>query len=205
MTKHAIPAVILVGGKGARMGGVDKPLLTLAGRTLLDQIIARLHPQVSDIALATPQDPSAYSEFGLTLLPDAVSDQGPLTGLSSGISWAKAHHPMATHLALIAGDTPFLPVDLIARLANEIRHDATCIFAKSKQQYHYSTGLWPLSSQATLKTLPEQVEDRSLKGFAHRIGFHSVEWTDDDDPFFNINTPDDLAQAEARIKRFQHD
>ena len=96
MTKHAIPAVILVGGKGARMGGVDKPLLTLAGRTLLDQIISRLNPQVSDIALATPQDPSAYSEFGLTLLPDAVSDQGPLTGLSSGISWAKAHHPMAT-------------------------------------------------------------------------------------------------------------
>lgn len=201
MTKHSIPAVILVGGKGTRMGGVEKPLLKLAGRSLLDRIIERLRPQVSAIALATPQDASAYSEFGFTLLPDDATGLGPLTGLSSALRWAKQHHPSASHVALLAGDTPFLPHDLIERLADKVQSKALCVFAQSKDQIHYSTGLWPLLSHVTLQTYREQSEDRSLRGLARQIGFHSVEWSEDEDPFFNINTPEELTRAETRYVR----
>ncbi|NBR11625.1 MAG: molybdenum cofactor guanylyltransferase [Alphaproteobacteria bacterium] len=201
MTKHMIPAVILVGGKGTRMGGVEKPLLKLADRTLLDHVIERLRPQVSAIALATPQDASAYSEFRFRLLPDDTLGQGPLTGLSSAMRWAKEHHSSASHVALLAGDTPFLPHDLIERLADKIQSKAVCVFAQSKDQIHYSTGFWPLSSHATLQTYRERSEDRSLRGLARQIGFHSVEWSEDEDPFFNINTPEELERAETRIVR----
>ena len=199
MTKHSIPAVILVGGKGTRMGGVEKPLLKLAGRSLLDHIIERLRPQVSALALSTPQDARAYSEFGLTLLPDAISGEGPLTGLSSALSWAKERHPSASHVALFAGDTPFLPDDVIERFADGLQSKSACVFARSKEQIHYSTGLWPLSFHATLQTYRERSEDRSLRGLAHKIGYQFVEWSEDEDPFFNINTREDLAHAEARM------
>jgi molybdopterin-guanine dinucleotide biosynthesis protein A len=199
MTKHSIPAVILVGGKGTRMGGVEKPLLKLAGRSLLDHIIERIRPQVSALALSTPQDARAYSEFGLTLLPDDASGLGPLTGLSSALSWAKEHHPSASHLALLAGDTPFLPHDVIDRLVDGLQSESACVFAKSKEQIHYSTGLWPLSFHVTHQTYRERSEDRSLRGLAHQIGYQVVEWSEDEDPFFNINTREDLAHAEARM------
>lgn len=202
MTKHSIPAVILVGGKGTRMGGVEKPLLKLAGRSLLDHIIERLRPQVSAIALATPQDGLAYSEFGLTRLPDDASGLGPLTGLSSALRWAKEQHPTASHVALVPGDTPFLPHNLIERLADKVQSKSLCVFAQSKEQIHYSIGLWPLSSHAALQTYTAQSEDRSLRGLARQIGFHSVEWSEDDDPFFNINTPEELTHAETRYARF---
>lgn len=201
MAKYAIPAVVLVGGKGSRMGGIDKPLLTLAGRPLLDHILERLRPQVSAIALATPRDPSLYSGYGLPLLPDPVSDQGPVIGLASALAWASTHHPSATHVALLAGDTPFLPADLIERLAREIRDEASCIFAKSNEQIHYSTGLWPILSQQKRELDFYQSRDRSLKGLALKIGVHVVDWPDKDDSFFNINTPEDLARAEERVNR----
>ncbi len=201
MTGRTIPAVILVGGQGTRMGGVDKPLIALSGQTLLAYVVAALRPQVSQIALATQSNPEPFQSFGLPLLPDSVTGQGPLTGLGSALDWARREHPTASHVAIVAGDTPFLPANLIARLLTANPLIDQCSFAKSKSQIHYSTGVWPILPHVKLEDYLEQDNDRSLRGLAKKIGFNTVEWTDNDDPFFNINTPDDLAKAERRLKR----
>ena len=199
MSGEVIPAVILVGGVGRRMGGVDKPLMLLAGRPLLSYVIEALAPQTPYIALATRADPEPYRHFGLPLLPDSIADQGPLTGLRSALEWAKATVPDASHVALLAGDTPFIPSDLFSRLRVARSPSPSCIFAASKGQIHYSTGIWPLSAHALLETVESENSDRSLRGLAHHIGLETAEWIDDADPFFNINTPDDLAVAENRL------
>jgi molybdopterin-guanine dinucleotide biosynthesis protein A len=199
MSGEVIPAVILVGGVGRRMGGVDKPLMLLAGRPLLSYVIEALAPQTPYIALATRADPEPYRHFGLPLLPDSIADQGPLTGLRSALEWAKATVPDASHVALLAGDTPFIPSDLFSRLRVARSPSPSCIFAASKGQIHYSTGIWPLSAHALLETVESENSDRSLRGLAHHIGLETAEWIDDADPFFNINTPDDLAVAEHRL------
>jgi len=199
MSGEVIPAVILVGGVGRRMGGVDKPLMLLAGRPLLSYVIEALAPQTPYIALATRADPEPYRSFDLPLLPDRIADQGPLTGLRSALEWAKATVPDASHVALLAGDTPFIPSDLFSRLRVARSPSPSCIFAASKGQIHYSTGIWPLSAHALLETVESENSDRSLRGLAHHIGLETAEWIDDADPFFNINTPDDLAVAEHRL------
>jgi molybdopterin-guanine dinucleotide biosynthesis protein A len=200
MSGDVIPAVILVGGAGRRMGGVDKPLMPLAGRPLLRYVIDILAPQSKFIALATRADPEPYRHFGLPLLPDTVADRGPLTGLQSALEWAKATVPEASHVALLAGDTPFIPPDLFIRLGMARSPSPSCIFPASKGQIQYSSGLWPVSSHALLEAIDGAKSDHSLRGLAHHIGFKTVEWTDERDPFFNINAPDDLAEAEKRIK-----
>ncbi|MEI6573119.1 MAG: molybdenum cofactor guanylyltransferase [Alphaproteobacteria bacterium] len=203
MSGDVIPAVILVGGAGRRMGGVDKPMMPLAGRPLLSYVIDILAPQTPHIALATRADLEPYRSFGFPLLPDPVADQGPLTGLRSALEWAKATVPDASHVALLAGDTPFIPSDLFSRLSVARSPSPSCIFAASKGQIHYSTGLWPLSPHVLLEADESDNNDRSLRGLAHHIGFETVEWTDQHDPFFNINAPDDLAEAVLRVKRIK--
>lgn len=203
MSGDVIPAVILVGGAGRRMGGVDKPLIPLAGRPLLRYVIDILAPQTKHIALATRADPEPYRHFGLPLLPDTVADQGPLTGLKSALPWAKAVAPSASHVALLTGDTPFIPPDLFTRLVTVRSPSPSCIFPVSKGQIHYSSGLWPVSSHALLEAINGAKSDHSLRGLAHHIGFETVEWTDENDPFFNINSPDDLAEAALRVKRIK--
>ena len=203
MSGDVIPAVILVGGAGRRMGGADKPLMPLAGRPLLAHVIDILAPQTKHIALATRADPERYRHFGLPLLPDAVADQGPITGLRSALEWAKAVAPGASHVALLAGDTPFIPSDLFTRLGTARSPSPSCIFPISKGQIHYSSGLWPLSSHLLLEAIDGAKSDCSLRGLAHEIGFAMIEWADEVDPFFNINSPDDLAKAELRLKRIK--
>ncbi|NBU15111.1 MAG: molybdenum cofactor guanylyltransferase [Alphaproteobacteria bacterium] len=203
MSGDVIPAVILVGGAGRRMGGVDKPMMPLAGRPLLSYVIDILAPQTPHIALATRADPEPYRSFGLPLLPDPVADQGPLTGLRSALEWAKTTVPNASHVALLAGDTPFIPSDLFTRLGAMRSPSPSCVFAVSNGQTHYSIGLWPLTAHALLEAFEGTNSDRSLRGFAHDIGFKTVEWTDEHDPFFNINAPDDLAEAALRVKRIK--
>lgn len=199
MSGEVIPAVILVGGVGRRMGGVDKPLMLLAGRPLLSYVIEALAPQTPYIALATRADPEPYRSFDLPLLPDRIADQGPLTGLRSALEWAKTTGPDRSHVALLAGDTPFIPSDLFTRLGAARSQQNACIFAVSKGQIHFSIGLWPLLTHAMLEAHDGPKDDRSLRGLAHHIGYETAEWIDEADPFFNINTPDDLAVAENRL------
>lgn len=185
-------AVILAGGQARRMGGGDKPLLPLAGRPLLAHVIARLGPQVTALALNANGDPARFAAFGLPVLPDPVPGQpGPLAGVLAAMDWAAARGE--ARVLTVAGDTPFLPADLVARLSTQ-----PFAMAESLGRAHPVVALWPIALRAPLRAALAAGEHR-VGRFAAGHGAVQVPFPAPPDPFVNINTPDDLARAEALL------
>lgn len=190
-----IAAVILAGGQARRMGGVDKPLLRLAGRPILAHILDRLAGQAAPIAISANGDPARFAAFGLPVLPDGgPMGQGPLAGLLAGLNWAAGQG--ADVLLTVPGDTPFIPADLVATLAPAPSR------AASLGRAHHLLALWPIAARAPLHDLLSHPGPRSVGAFGDRIGMRPVDFPAMDgptgpyDPFLNINTPDDLAKAQ---------
>ncbi|RWR51356.1 molybdenum cofactor guanylyltransferase [Sinirhodobacter ferrireducens] len=188
-----IAGLILAGGQGRRMGGVAKALLPLSGRPLAAHVIARLAPQVGALALSANGDPVRFAGFGLPVLADLPGEvgEGPLAGLRAGLRWAAAEGAGA--LVTAATDTPFLPGDLVARLAAP----GGAAFATWRGRAHYTAALWPLSEAARIGALFAAGERRLrvALGTATEVAFDDLP----EDPFANLNTPEDLAAAAVRI------
>ena len=191
-----IVAVLLAGGRAARMGGGDKPLMLLGGRPLLAHGIARLAPQVAALAINANGDPDRFAGFGLPVLPDPVDGcQGPLAGLLAGLIWARSAHPDAAHLLTAAGDTPFLPHDLAARLQAALSPACPVAMASSGGRPHPTMTLWPVSLEPAVRRALAAGE-RRVRALALAAGCASVEWLPEPlDPFLNVNTPNELAEA----------
>jgi molybdenum cofactor guanylyltransferase len=190
--------VILAGGLATRMGGGDKALLTLGGRPMLARVIARLRPQVSAIMLNANGDPARFADFGLPVIADPVPEYpGPLAGVLAGLEWAAKQG--AARIVTAAADTPFLPEDLVARLGAAVADDDTIALAATATGLHPTFGLWPVSLRRALaRDLAGGV--RRVGAWAESMGARRVQFDDTPfDPFFNINTPDDLARAEQLL------
>lgn len=187
-----IAAVILAGGQARRMGGGDKPLLTLAGRTLLDHVLERIRPQVAAIALSANGDSSRFAAWGLPVLADTLPGQpGPLAGVLAGLRWASQTVPAARWLLSVPGDTPLLPGDLVARLQAALSPDAPVAMAASGGRLHPVVALWPLTLADALEASLRDGEGGVFR-FAARFGVAQADFAASPDPFFNINTPEDL-------------
>ena len=202
-----IAGIVLAGGLSRRMGGGDKSLKLLAGRPLLAHIVERVRPQVVDLALNANGDAARFAQFGLPVVADSVPDfAGPLAGVLAGLDWAAAHVPGATHVASFAGDAPFLPRDLVARLAAALadgRHALAC--AASGGRAHPVFGLWPVALREALRRAVAEEGIRKVDAWTSRYDLAAVEFaTVPLDPFFNANEPHDLADAE-RMVRSQRD
>lgn len=191
-----IPGVILAGGRATRMGGGDKGLLTLKGASVLDHVIARLRPQAAPLAINANGDPARFAHLGLPVLPDGQADHpGPLAGVLAGLDWAAELGAEA--IVTVAADTPFFPEDLSARLqdAGTPLVLAATRDADGRLWRQPTFGLWPVALRDDLRA--------ALRDGVRKI----VAWTDrhdgtlaefpDEAAFFNINTPEDLARAEA--------
>lgn len=190
--------VILAGGLATRMGGGDKCLLEVGGQTLLQHCIDRLAPQVDGLAINANGDPARFDHFGLPVLADSIDGfAGPLAGVLAGLDWAAGQG--ARHILTVAGDTPFFPDDLSARLhaeASPIAMAATQVAGRGLSR-HPTFGLWPVDLRDDLRAaLGEGVRKVVIWADKHGCGWAEFP-TDPFDPFFNVNTPDDLAQAEA--------
>jgi len=186
-----VAGVILAGGLATRMGGGDKPLLRLHGRPLLAQVIDRLAPQVTALALNANGDPARFAGFGLPVLADPVPGHpGPLAGVLAGMDWA-AGEGFARVLS-VAGDTPFLPADLVARLAA-----VPFGVAASLGRQHPVVALWPVTLRGALREALARGQHK-VGRFAADHGAEAVDFPAPPDPFLNINTPEDLARAEGR-------
>lgn len=175
------------------MGGADKALLSLAGRPLIVHVAARLAPQVDCLAISANGDATRFADLASAVLPDAAGHrgEGPLAGILAGLDWAEAQG--ADLLVTASCDTPFLPDDLVARLVAV----GAPAMAVSQGRQHPTAALWPVSHRAALATLFASGERRmrvALAG-AVEVAFDALP-----DPFANINTPDDLAEAEARMR-----
>jgi molybdenum cofactor guanylyltransferase len=197
--------VILAGGLARRMGGGDKGLLRLGGQTLLSRVIDRLEPQVAGLAINANGDAARFKSHGLPVVPDSIDGfVGPLAGVLAGLDWATEQG--ADSIVTAAADTPFFPCDLVPQLllAGEDMELPLVLAAtpdaKRGQVRHPTFGLWPVALRDNLRA--------ALSGGLRKV----VLWSDKHggrealfpvtgfDPFFNVNTPEDLATAETILK-----
>jgi molybdopterin-guanine dinucleotide biosynthesis protein A len=199
----ATPGVLLAGGLARRMGGGDKPMRTIAGRTILARVIARLSPQCDGLILNANGDPARFAAFGLPIIPDTVENfPGPLAGILAALDWTAANRPDVGYVLSAAADCPFLPRDLVARLHRaRIAQSAQLAVAASDGQSHPVIGLWSVSLREELRHALVVENIRKIDRWTARYQLATVTWrTTPLDPFFNANTMDDIAEAERLAK-----
>ncbi|WP_179957601.1 molybdenum cofactor guanylyltransferase MobA [Exilibacterium tricleocarpae] len=195
-----VTGLVLAGGRSRRMAGADKTFIRLNGTPLIEHVIDRAAPQVTRLLLSINGDAAPYRRYGLPLLADALPGfGGPLAGILSALRWLRQHQPDSNWLASFAVDTPFIPADTVARLQAATERDHTLIACpRSGGRQHPVCGLWSPA------LLPE-LEDFLLVQKQHKVGRFlqqcAVSRVDFEaagiDPFFNINTPQDLETATA--------
>ena len=190
---------VLAGGQSRRMGGGDKSLLDIGGKSMLDVILARLSTQVPDIVLNANGDPERFAQFGLPVMPDPVGEfAGPLAGILAGLTYADKNLPDASLVISVAGVTPFFPTNLVARLCAAVPADAPVIaLASSSSKLHPVFGLWPVRLKDDLHKWLDTGQSGKVLAFVDRHDSVEVAFELDRatglDPFFNANKPDDLA------------
>jgi molybdopterin-guanine dinucleotide biosynthesis protein A len=195
----ATQGVLLAGGLARRMGGGDKPMRTIGGRTILERVVARLKPQCSGLILNANGDPARFAAFRLQVIPDDVPGfPGPLAGILAALDWTATNRPDMEWVLSAAGDCPFLPRDLVARLheARE-RENALLAVAASGEQTHPVIGLWRVALRDELRHALVVEDMRKIDRWTARYPLATVTWpTEPLDPFFNANTIEDIAEAE---------
>jgi len=194
--------LLLAGGLSRRMGGGDKALRLLGGKTLLDHVIDRMRPQVAALVLNANGDPSRFARFGLPVIPDSIAGfAGPLAGVLAGLDWAAANRPDCAEIVSVATDAPFLPADLVTRLvAGRIAAGAELACAASGGQPHPVIGLWPVGLREALREAVVAEGIRKVDEWTARYRLATVAFPDETpgvDPFFNANRPEDLDRAAA--------
>jgi len=205
MEAFGIPGVVLAGGLARRMGGGDKPLREIAGQTILARVVARLEPQCEGLLLSANGDPLRFASLGLPVIADDVKDHpGPLAGILAGLDWAAAHRPNAQWTLTAPGDCPFLPRDLVARLRQAVSVEgAELAVAASQGRSHPVIGLWRVALRGALREALVVEGLRKVESWTARFGVATVAWPAEPvDPFFNVNTGEDLVRAE-RLARLE--
>lgn len=191
--------VVLAGGLGRRMGGGDKPTRVIGGRTMLEHVIERLGPQCEGLVLNANGDPVRFARFGLPVVADTIEDYpGPLAGMLAALDWTADNRPDVEWVVSAAGDCPFLPRDLVARLQRaRMTEGADLAVAASGGQAHPVIGLWKVALRGELRHALTNEGLRKIDRWTSRYGLATVSWPAEPvDPFFNANTVEDLAEAE---------
>jgi molybdopterin-guanine dinucleotide biosynthesis protein A len=196
--------LVLAGGQARRMGGGDKASLKVGGKTILERVLARLNPYCAPIILNANGDPTRFSHYGLLVVADGIPDfAGPLAGILAGLDWAAQNAPGIEWLASAPGDCPFLPKDLIPRLhAARIAEQKPLACARSGKWRHPVVGLWPVALRDDLRHALTVEGLHKIEAWTGRHGVALAAWPDQPfDPFFNVNTPEDLARVEEIAAR----
>lgn len=191
--------LILAGGQARRMGGVAKPLIEVGGAPILEHVVRRLAPQCVRLALNANADPEQFAHFHLPIVPDEVEGfAGPLAGVLAGLDHVAANFPDVRLVLSIPADTPFAPQDLAQRLSlARAEAKAEIAVAVSGGRVHHAVALWPVALREKLRHALVKEDLRKVSGFIERHANTRVEWSEAPyDPFFNVNRPEDVAEAE---------
>ncbi len=207
--------VILAGGLATRMGGGDKGLLEIGGQSLLSHVIERLSPQVDHLALNANGDPKRFADLNLPVLPDTIEGfAGPLAGVLTGLDWAAEQG--ADSIVTAAADTPFFPRDLVDRLTATAQgqthplvlattprtgEEALKSGGGKRVNRHPTFGLWPVALRDDLRAALNDGLRKVVLWTDQHNGREALFPADPFDPFFNVNTPDDLALARKLLEQ----
>jgi molybdopterin-guanine dinucleotide biosynthesis protein A len=190
--------LVLAGGLARRMGGGDKALIKIGNETILERALARLKPQTSGIVLNANGDPARFASSGLPVIADSVPDfAGPLAGILAGLDWMAANRPGIEWMVSVPGDCPFLPRDLVAKLhAARITSGKLLACAHSGEWRHPVVALWHVGLREDLRHAITIEDLRKIEVWTARHGVALADWaTEPVDPFFNVNTPEDVEKA----------
>jgi len=201
---NRILGVVLAGGLATRMGGADKGLLQLGQQTILDEVLKRFRPQASDIVLNVNGDESRFASFGLPSIADSLGGYlGPLAGVLAALEYARDHQ--FDWVASVAADTPFFPTDFVlSALGKASEVDAPVVLAssfdyeRSKWMRHPTFGIWHVSLEDSLRDAL-QSGIRKIVLWTDSVGGSEIQFAHEPktlDPFFNVNTPDELVIAQ---------
>ena len=204
-----IPGIILAGGLSRRMGGGDKGLLMLGKTTIIERVIDKISPQVSSLALNINGDSSRFPDYKLPIISDSIKGYlGPLSGILAGMEWAFKNGNR--YIATVAADTPFLPDDLIKRLHAMVKSKnlnigiaASRILSGDDVFIHPTFGIWEVALKDDLRdALANDTRKIMFWAKKFKLDYYYFDTSDKlSDPFFNINTPDDLEEAKYRLKK----
>lgn len=188
---------VIAGGQSRRMGGQEKSFVMLGGVSLLERVLSRIAPQVEDIIINGNGDAGRFAGFGHQVIPDILPQGTPLAGLHAALCHGKSQGFDA--VLTVPSDAPFLPLNLVARLAEAGAQTGAAV-ARSGGQSHHLTGLWSTAMAGKLGELLGSGTLRRMMDLAEVFEVATSEWqVDETDPFLNINTPDDLALAERLL------
>jgi molybdenum cofactor guanylyltransferase len=191
--------LVLAGGLARRMGGGDKARIRIGGKTILERVLTRLTPQCSGVILNANGDLARFADTGLRVVADSIPDfAGPLAGILAGLDWAAANVPDIADIVSVPGDCPFLPRDLVERLsAARQAAGAPLACARSGEWRHPVVGLWAVALRDDLRKALVEEDLHKIEIWTARHGVALADWPATPvDPFFNVNTPDDAAEAE---------
>lgn len=203
-----IVGVVLAGGLATRLGGGDKPLRTIGGKPMLDHVVERLAAQVDAVAINANGEPARFAKYGLPVVADMAPavQSGPLSGILSGMHWAASVG--ASKVLTVAGDTPFFPHDLAATLKQAASSRAAIVaVAACNGRTHPVFALWPVALAPDLARFLAESATFSVMAFLRRHETVCVDFPlmtvgeTTLDPFFNVNTPEDILVAEATATR----
>lgn len=189
-----VVGLVLAGGAARRMGGGDKPLLDVGGRTMLERVIAVLAAEADSVALSANGDPARFAHFGLPVLDDGpLAGCGPMAGVLAGLEWAERLAGAA--LLTLPGDTPFVK----AGIAAELGAPPAC--AESGGRLHPLIAVWPVAVREELRRWLRDGERRSARMFAAEIGMRAVAFPEARAmEFLNVNTGTELAAARESVR-----
>ena len=204
-----IPGIILAGGLSRRMGGGDKGLLMLGKTSIIERVIDKVSPQVGSLAININGDSSRFPDYKLPIIPDSIKGYlGPLSGILAGMEWAFKNGNR--YIATVAADTPFLPDDFIKRLHAMVKSKnlnigiaASRILSTEDVFMHPTFGIWEVGLKDDLRdALANDTRKIMFWAKKFKLDYYYFDTSDKlSDPFFNINTPDDLAKAKCRLKK----
>ena len=197
--------LVLAGGLARRMGGGDKARLVVGGRTILARVLDRIEPQCAGLVINANGNPARFADTRLPVVADSVPDfAGPLAGVLAGLDWAAAHAPACSWVLSVPGDCPFLPRDLVMRLHQARSAKAAPLAcARSGEWRHPVIGLWPTALRDDLRRGLDSEGLRKIETWTARHGIAIADWPAAPvDPFFNVNTPEDAARADALAARY---
>ena len=193
--------LVLAGGLARRMGGGDKARLQIGGIAILDRVLATLSGQCVDIVINANGDPQRFEDTGCVVVPDNVEGHpGPLAGILAGLDWLAEQNNGVEWILSVPGDCPFLPDDLVEKLhiaRRKMGSGVPLACARSGECRHPVVALWPLALRKNLRKSLVQDDMRKIEAWTAQHGVAIADWPlEPVDPFFNVNTPEDVARAE---------